>query len=46
MIVYNVYNKTVCIEITYMEVWFSHKYVQNHMVTIFFDFTNPTAQFI
>ena len=46
MIVYNVCNRTVCIEITWLEVLFSHMYLQNHMATIFFEFTTPTAQFI
>ena len=46
MIVYNVYNRTVCIEITYFGALFSHTYVQNHMVTIFVEFTKLTAQFI
>ena len=41
MIEYNVYNRTVCIEIAYLEVLFSHTFVQNLLLLSFLNLPNP-----
>ena len=46
MIVYNVYNRTVCIEITYMEDDFRTHVYKIIWLLPFFEFTKPTVQFI